>query len=189
MGAIPHPYASYIFAPSRMLERQRSTRPRGEELAGLEGDLLAEYQMWLDGPPGAAAAEGAPAGLGRRRAIWYDKIVVPVLRDLAGLGPHQRIVNVQNHGTLEGVPDDAVIEVRGYVSAAGVTPIRPVGPPPDVLALIQHNCAYESLLVDAVLEQSRAKALRAMSLNLLVRDVAVADRLLDRIWPDGGVRA
>jgi 6-phospho-beta-glucosidase len=182
VGAIPHPYSGFVFAPGRMFERQRGKRSRGDELAGLEDDLLGEYAAWLESPSGAV-----PAGLTRRRAIWYEKIIVPVLRDLAGGGPHQHIVNVQNRGTLPGVPDDCVIEVRGYVSGAGVTPITPVAPPIDVLALVQHNAAYESLLVDAVLEESRAKALRAMSLNLLVRDTGVAERILERIWPHGGV--
>jgi len=43
--------------------------------------------------------------------------------------------------------------------------------------------------VDAVLEQSRAKALRAMSLTLLVRDADIADHLPERICPHGGAPA
>ncbi len=55
---------------------------------------------------------------------------------------------------------------------------------PDIRARIQLNCAYEQLMVEAILEQSEAKALRALTLNPLIHGVSQARAVLQRIWPD-----
>ena len=80
-----------------------------------------------------------------------------------------------------------IIEVPTILGPDGPRASSPGIAPTDVVALTQHNCAYESLLVDAILEQSHKKAWRAMALNLLVRDTAQAKAILNRIWPVGGV--
>ena len=102
-------------------------------------------------------------------------------RDLMGLNIPERARH------LPWLPEGAVVEVSTILGPTGPRISSPGVTPADVVALTQHNCAYESLLVDAILEQSRNKAWRAMVLNLLVRDAAQGKALLDRIWPEGGV--
>lgn len=182
IGAVPHPYLNYVLAPQAMYQRQQGKRPRAEELASLEDELLGEYRAWLAGDD-----REPPAGLTRRRAVWYSKIIAPVIRDLLAGVAATHVLNVPNHGTIPWLPDDAVVEVTAMLGSAGLRPLSPGDVPSDVVALTQHNCAYESLLVDAILEESREKAWRAMALNLLVRDASQAKALLDRIWPAGGI--
>ncbi|MDR7417425.1 MAG: hypothetical protein QN178_00775 [Armatimonadota bacterium] len=182
IGALPHPYLNYVLSPGVMFQRQRGKRPRAFELEALEADLLAGYA--------AAALDSAAdplSGLGRRRAIWYAKIIAPVVEQLLGSPEAVQIVNVRNDGTVAWLPADAVVEVPAVVGPSGARALAPGGVPPDAVALTQHNCAYESLLVDAILEQSFDKAWRAMALNLLVRDTGQARSVLERIWPHGGV--
>jgi 6-phospho-beta-glucosidase len=182
IGAIPHPYLSYVLSPGVMFQRQQGRRPRALELEALEADLVAEY---------AAVASGSgsdpPSGLGRRRAVWYAKIIAPVVEQLLGGTQAVRIVNVRNGGAVAWLAADAVVEIPAVIGPGSVRPLAGGGAPADAVALTQHNCAYESLLVDAILEQSFEKAWRAMALNLLVRDAEQARALLERIWPHGGV--
>jgi 6-phospho-beta-glucosidase len=180
--AIPHPYMNYVLAPQAMYQRQQGRRPRAEELANLEDELLGEYRTWL-----ATDDPHPPAGLARRRAVWYAKIIAPVIQHLLTDARAMHILNVLNRGTIPWLPEGAIVEVSTVLGSAGPRVSSPGAVPPDVVALTQHNCAYESLLGDAILEQSHEKAWRAMALNLLVRDAAQAKALLDRIWPTGGV--
>ncbi len=182
MGAIPHPYLDYVLAPAVVLQEQTGRRPRGEELLDLEGVLLEEYRAYL-----ASEETGPPSGLGQRRAIWYAKIVGPVIWAMLADAGVVRILGLLNHGAVPWLPDDAVVEVPAFLGAQGPRPVGRWAAPPDVVALTQHHCACESLLVDAILERSYGKAWRAMTLNLMVRDAAQARVLLDRIWPHGGI--
>jgi len=43
--------------------------------------------------------------------------------------------------------------------------------------------AYEQLMVEAILEQSEAKALRALTMSPLVQNIAQARAVLKQIWP------
>ncbi len=164
-----------------MFQRQQGKRPRAEQLADLEDELLVEYKTWL-----ATNDPQSPAGLTRRRAVWYAKIIAPVIQHLLTDARAAHILNVLNRGTIPWLPEGAIVEVSTILGSAGPRASSPGAVPPDVIALTQHNCAYESMLVDAILEESREKAWRAMALNLLVRDAAQAKVLLDRIWPAGG---
>jgi len=58
-----------------------------------------------------------------------------------------------------------------------------VGKAPDaVRALLQMNAAYETLAVEAIVERDRAKALRALLLNPLIRTADQAKGTLEQVW-------
>jgi alpha-galactosidase/6-phospho-beta-glucosidase family protein len=63
-----------------------------------------------------------------------------------------------------------------------VRPLVPGPVPPDVKALVQANCAYEMLAVEAIVEHDRAKALRALLINPIVHTYDQAAAVLDRAW-------
>lgn len=180
IGAIPHPYLNYILAPKTMLENRRSRRARAEELLDLEAELLEEYRRYA-----AEDRQGYPDALRRRRAIWYGRIIVPVIAALLGVKPATYIVNVSNGTTVPWLPSDAIVEVPCAVDRAGPRTQARSHAPKDVVALTQANCAYEQLLVEAIVEHSYATAWRAMTLNALVRDASTARQILDLIWPHG----
>jgi alpha-galactosidase/6-phospho-beta-glucosidase family protein len=64
----------------------------------------------------------------------------------------------------------------------GFTPLAAPRVPPDLRGLLAHNAALEMLWVEAVVEHSFDKALRAMRLNHLVPNADVAKRVLEAIW-------
>lgn len=174
MGIVPNPYLNYFLAPDVMLARQRAKgRTRAGELQELEAQLLDEY------------AAGKFTRLTQRAAIWYEKIIVPVILALLG-AESDYIVNVPNDATVPFLPRDTIVEVRAHVSPQGVHPYPTAPVPRDGMAMLQTNAAYEALVVEALLEDSYAKAWRALRLNPLVRSAAQARAILDMVWSTRG---
>jgi len=192
IGAIPGPYLNYVFHPDRMLARKKGKRPRAEELVELQGEIMADYERPL-------AAGQKPAALARRKARWYEAIVAPVLLALvegsssmhaAGRDSrrthrrctHRLILNVVNGQTTPWLPPEAVIEVPTLLEDGRVYPLATGPVPPDVQALVQANCTYEILAVEAIVERDRAKALRALLINPMVHTYDQAAGVLERAW-------
>ncbi len=174
LGALPTPYFRYFVQADKMLERQRQQKQsRAEQLMALETELLAEY----------ATAEGRPAGLSKRGAKWYDVIIAPVLMTLIERRTASYIVNVVNQAALPWLPADAIIETPCLLDAGQVRPLAMQAASGELRARIQLNCAYEQLMVEAILEQSEAKAVRALTMNPLVGSISKARDILKIIWP------
>jgi 6-phospho-beta-glucosidase len=173
IGAIPHPYLNYFLAPDVMLARQRAKgHTRAAELQELEGQILAGYES------------GNLALLKKRAAVWYDKIIVPVLCALLQSGDY--IVNTPNGNAIPWLPPATIIETRARIAPQGVAPYPAAGAPRDAQAMLQLNSAFESLVVDAILEDSYEAAWRALRLNPLVKSSAQARDILDLVWPTRG---
>jgi 6-phospho-beta-glucosidase len=176
MGVLPTPYFRYFVKPDEILAKQKQQKQsRAQQLMALEAELLAEFR----------SAEGRPAGLSRRGAKWYERIVAPVLMALVEGRSAPFIINVVNHETLPWLPGDAIIETPCLLDARQIRPMAIQSAPGELRARIQLNCAYEQLMVEAILEQSEAKALRALTLNPMVPSVGKARELLKLIWPEG----
>jgi 6-phospho-beta-glucosidase len=175
LGVLPTPYLKYFIHADRMLDRQRNLKQsRAEQLMGIEADLLKEF----------ASATERPAGLARRGAKWYDVIIAPVLMALIARHTQRFIINVTNGSTHSWLPSDAIIETSCAINSGVLQPIAVPAPPKEIQARVQLNCAFEQLMVEAILERSEAKALRALTLNPLVPTADVARRVLKLLWPD-----
>jgi 6-phospho-beta-glucosidase len=195
IGAIPGAYLNYVFHPDRMLARKKGKRPRAEELIELQDEILVEYERRL--------AARKPAALVRRKAHWYAAIVAPVLLALvegsssmhaAGRDSrrthrrctHRFILNVVNGHTISWLPPEAVVEVPTLLEGGRVRPLATGPVPPDVQALVQANCTYEMLAVEAIVERDRAKALRALLANPIIHTYDQAAGVLERVWARTG---
>jgi 6-phospho-beta-glucosidase len=184
IGAIPGSYLNYVFHPDRMLAKKIGKRPRAEELLELQDEILADFEHSL-------AVGKQPSVLAQRKARWYKAIVAPVLLALVE-GKHsgkaskrpEFILNVVNGQLIPWLPSDAVVEVPALVDGGRVRPLAVGAVPPDVKALIQSNCAYEMLAVEAIVEKDRDKALRALLMNPIVHTYDQAAGVLDRAWTD-----
>jgi 6-phospho-beta-glucosidase len=177
IGAIPSPFLRYYFQPERVLAEADGHTARAHELMSLAETLLDDFRGWR---PGTGQA---PPTLAARGAVWYEKIVAPVLLALAEKRSGDYVLNVANHGALPWLPERAVVEVRVPIVAGEVRRPRPVDLPLDVQAMLHRHCAYEMLAAEAIVDADRAQALRALMSNLLVRDLDQARRILDSVWP------
>jgi 6-phospho-beta-glucosidase len=182
IGAIPGAYLNYVFHPDRMLAKKRGKRARAEELLELQDDVLGDFERSL-------ASGQKPTVLARRKAGWYRAVIAPVLLALVEgarggtLGRASRfILNVVNGTKIPWLPPEAVVEIPTLVENGRVRPLA-IGPvPADVRALVQANCTYEMLAVQAIVERDREKALRALLVNPIVHTYDQAVGVLDRAW-------
>jgi 6-phospho-beta-glucosidase len=175
LGAIPTYYFKYYFHPDRMLAATEGRPIRAHQLMELSDQILAEYRAWQPGTP--------PDMVKRRGAVWYDKIVVPTLLALAEGKDNELVLSTDNNGTLPWLPDDAIIEAQIPVQDGKLGKPRAFDPPQDVKSLISRNCAYEMLAAQAIVEEDRDMALRALMANLLVKNFNQARGILNFIWP------
>jgi 6-phospho-beta-glucosidase len=175
VGAVPSSYFRYYYHPERMLARQRGQKTRAEQLLELESQIMADY--------GNEQLDRLPASLETRGAHWYAEIVVPVLLAHANDAGAVFTLNVTNGAAVSWLPSEAIVELPTLVTRHGFQPLQPPSAPPDVQAMVRTNAAFERLWVEAVVENSYDKALRAMRLNHLVRSLDQARAILKEIWP------
>ena len=87
-------------------------------------------------------------------------------------------VNIPNQGQVENLPKGAIIELPGLLNAKGVTGI-PVGEMPAGIAeLLRREITISHLTVDAVVSGDRDLALQALLLDPVIRDMDVANLIL-----------
>nr|MBC7245940.1 iron-containing alcohol dehydrogenase [Chloroflexota bacterium] len=176
IGAVPSPYFRYYFHPDRMLAKTVGRPTRAEELMTIQTAMETLYAR--------PDAHERPDIYSRRGANWYKMIVVPVLLSLMRDSRQVFIVDIDNNGTIPWLPPEGIIEVPCIVGASGAHALTVGAVPLDVQAFLQRNCAYEMLAVQAIVEGSYEKALRALLLNPLIRDAGQARAVLEKVWPD-----
>ncbi|HEY7145043.1 MAG TPA: 6-phospho-beta-glucosidase [Streptosporangiaceae bacterium] len=189
IGAVPSYYLRYYYAHDEVVEQERGSRTRAQEVAGLEGKLLA---MYAD-----PALDRKPDLLAERGGAFYSEAAVALLASLACDTGDTQVVNLRNAGTMPFLPDDAVIEIPARIGADGARPdpLTPLaGLDPLLRGLILHMSAYEELAVQAAVHGGRARVQKALLAHPLVGQRALADRLTDLLlaanapflsWADG----
>jgi alpha-galactosidase len=86
-----------------------------------------------------------------------------------------------NAGLIDGMPDDAVVEVPGLVDA-GSPRGMPVGALPEPVAeLVRRELAIQDLAVQAAVEGSRELARQVLLIDPVVNSAPAADRFLDDV--------
>lgn len=173
LGAIPSYYLHYYYLTDEVLEHQRTSRTRAEEVMEIEAGLLEMYR-----DPNLAEK---PALLERRGGAFYSEAAAHLIASLHDGAGDVQIVDVRNDGALPDLADDAVVEVPARITKDGAQPL-PLGPlVPEMLGLVQHVKAYERLTVQAAVTGDRTVALKALMTNPLVPDYRTAAPLLDAL--------
>jgi 6-phospho-beta-glucosidase len=182
LGAIPASYLSYYFHHQRIVSDYQAPdhRTRGEVVQEIERELLRQYAD--------PQLDHKPPLLRKRGGGGYADVAFATMEAIAHNTGERQIVQVLNQGALDGLPDDASVEVPCVVDQAGPHSIRMGEIPPSIRGLIQAVKAYESLTVEAAVAQSRNLARQALLAHPLTPDwettVALLDDLLaaNRPW-------
>lgn len=88
-------------------------------------------------------------------------------------------VNIPNRGTIPNLPEDAIIEVPGLISARGIDGV-PIGALPGAIAeLLCREITVSHLCVDSVVHGDRKLALQCLLLDPNIRDIDMARAILD----------
>jgi len=172
LGIIPSPYLQYYYLGQECLQDQLETGlTRGEVVQQIEKDLLGHFEE---------VAQGKDAKLWKSRGgEWHSQLMVGVLSAIHNDKGQEIAVNVINNGAVPGMPAEACVEIPCIVDRRGARPLQVDPPDKDMLGLMQLVSAYEDLTVEAAMENSYDKALRALNLNPLVQSLEVAEKILD----------
>lgn len=109
----------------------------------------------------------------------HGDYIVSVATAIANNTKGRFIVNVKNNGAISNFDDDVVVEVPCYVDSFGAQPIVVGRVPRFQKGLMEVEKAYEILAVEACLEESYNKALKALTLNLTIPNANKAKEVLD----------
>jgi alpha-galactosidase len=151
-------------------------------------------QSWLESP-GASIGEPPPDVLRRLSggedvddSGWFleEVFTLKPSREYAPLIIHSmetgvpRVVygNVPNHGLIDNLPQDCVVEVPCLADKKGVQPSRIGALPPHLAALMQTNINVQALTVEAALTGKREHIYHAAMLD----PHTAAELDLDQIW-------
>ncbi len=141
---------------------------------------FADTDRPFHAPNPAASLE---ASLEDRPVESSEELAIPIIEWVAcGVERDLPAVNIPNRGAIPGLPDDMVVEVPARVENGALVPLRMEPLPTGILAMVQLQGAIHKLLVEAYVEQSKAKLLQAILLDPIVdnhnRAVAMLDEFL-----------
>jgi alpha-galactosidase len=88
-------------------------------------------------------------------------------------------LNIPNRGYIPNLPEDAIVEVPGLISAFGFQGLSFPPLPDGIAEMCRRELALSSLIVEACVQGDRGLALQAMLLDPMVTDIDTARAILD----------
>ncbi len=207
LGLLPNEYLYYYYSAEAVANLKKAGRTRGEQLLELNTRLFADLeraraaedfealqqifeayhrergQTYFVGETGGQGSHDL-SHLSREQLETlaeegYAGVALNVMEALAGQSPKVLTLNVPNHGAIEGMRADDVVETNCWVGAGLVRPLAMGAVPDHALGLMKQVKAYERLTIDAALSGAYDTALAALALHPLVPSAAVARIILD----------
>ncbi len=176
LGVIPAGYLRYYYHHQAVVSEYQKPghRSRGEQVKEIEAELLHQYA-----DPNLVER---PELLKQRGGGGYSDVAFAAMHAIHHNTGDRQIIQVLNQGAVDGIPDDASVEVACLVDRTGPHPIRVGAIPLPIRGLIQAVKAYESLTVQAAMEGSKRVAMQALMAHPLVASWEVAQPLLDELF-------
>ena len=151
--------------------------------------------MWKKGPGAVEPANGSDAAslvsnvaLARRGGEGYSDVTFAVMKAIHDGTGDEIAASVPNRGAVEGIDDDATVEVLCRFDANGATPL-PVGKIPAAYrGLVQALKAYETLTVEAAVARSKKLATLALMNHPLAGDLDVIEPMLTEMLTAHGLK-
>jgi 6-phospho-beta-glucosidase len=189
---IPTEYLFFYYSRSRALANQRAAgATRGEEIGKLNEELFAQlaralagrspdralaiYVDYLNQRSGSYMQLEASAGTAFdkshvltgdpfRVATGYHRIALDVMNALRSEQPRRVVINTRNHGAVQDVDYEDVVEAPCAISRHGIVPERCGSLPEEVRGLVLAVKAYERAAIQAAVTGSAEYARKAMLL-------------------------
>ena len=181
---LPNTYLQYYLYPEYKLAHLDPNYTRSDEVMnGREKRVFTECRR--------VAEAGTAKGSSVVQNDAHGDMIVEVSSAIYRNTRKTFIVMVRNDGIIEGMPDDAMVEVAASVGKNGPDPYAVGKIGTFYRGLMENQYAYERLTVEAWMEGSYEKALQALTLNRLVGDAKKARKILDALieankgyWPE-----
>ena len=165
LGAIPNDYLQYFYYRERKLqELQAAPQTRGEACVDIESRLLSYYADERN--------RVVPPMLAERGGHLYSEAAIALIVSLSGAASGYHVVDVQNRGVIDFLPENSVIETSCFVEKDRITRVPLTVAPGEALrSLLISVKAYETLTVEAAITGDRQTALRALACNPITADL------------------
>lgn len=204
---LPTEYLYFYYCRTRALENQKKAgATRGEEIGRMNDKLIATLKdclgagqpakaiqvyvdylnqrsgsyMKLEASAGSAFdATNAWHGDPFRTSTGYHRIALDVMRALNGVTPKRIVVNVPNHGAIQDVDRNDIVEVPCAISNDSIQPEACGVLPEAVRGLVLSVKAYERAAIEAAISGSSALGRKAMLLYPPIGEWEPSKSLLD----------
>ena len=165
LRAIPNDYLQYFFYHNRKLAEQKAAlQTRGEACVDIETRLLSYYADERN--------RTVPPMLAERGGHLYSEAAIALIASLSGAEPGYHVIDVQNRGVIDFLPDNSVIETCCYVEKDSIRRVPlSVSPSAVLRSLLTSVKAYETLTVEAALTGDRQTAQHALACNPITADL------------------
>lgn len=169
---IPLTYLQYYYFPEAMVKKENPQYTRANQV--MDGRRKKVFEE-------CKAIINDSAHAHKHIADAHGDFIVDQAVAIANDTNERFMVNVVNNGAFSNIDDDIVIETFGTVGKNGAKVHKSIKIPPFYRALMMIQNAYEKLTVDAALEGSYQKALKALTLNQTIPSVDKAKEILDAL--------
>ncbi len=177
LGLLPCPYHRYYYLTENMLEDEleafKSGHTRAEAVMKIEKTLFEKYRT--------EDLVEKPIELEQRGGAWYSDAAVSLITSIHGDLRKIHTVNIKNEGTIQGLADDAVVEVNAVIGKHGALALNVPKLPSHALGLMHSVKAYEQLTIEAVIQKNKEIGVQALSLHPLIFSTDQAKKLVDDI--------
>jgi 6-phospho-beta-glucosidase len=195
---LPTEYLFYYYRPdTAVANTKQAGRTRGRAIADLNDQLFRDlaapgadrtgiYDQYLAARNAGYMQIESGATTPMTRSPWaeltgYDKIALNVIRAIHFNTNAIIPLNVPNRSALSDLEPDDSVEVPCVVNANGAHPLT-VGAAPDAVRdLLVRVKEYERATVRAATTRSTSDAVDALASNPLIRDAALARRLVSAL--------
>ena len=155
LGMIPNSYLQYFYYTGHKLAGQQKWPPsRGEEVIGIEKDLLRQYAD--------PSLTEPPAELMLRGGAFYSTLATQLIDSHHNDLGRVEVVNVRNNGAVREWPADWVLEMPCKIDRQGIHPIPTAPLPPACFGLVAQIKMYELLTAEAAVHGDRNAAYQAL---------------------------
>ena len=169
---IPTTYLQYYFFPDEIVQESNPHYTRVDEARDSREKEVFEVC-------GQAVGRDTMDGITMLTNGVFGKLMVEVAESIAYDLHNEFIVLVKNNGIIPNFEKDAIVEVAGTIGKNGAEGYYFGNIDMFYKGLMENQYAYESLTVDAFIEQDYKKALEALTLNRTVIAPEKAKAILD----------
>jgi 6-phospho-beta-glucosidase len=176
MESIPADYFQYYYFHDEILaDLQNKPTTRAQDIQAQSPDYWQHYREQ------AAADEPSLDPARSRGGIHELELAIDAMDAIFNDRKEILPVNIPNHGILPDLPDDRVVEVRGYFDRNGVVGLADGRLPPQTRGLVKALAEYQYLTAEAAWHGRRIDAIRALASNPLVPSLEKAEALYDEM--------
>jgi 6-phospho-beta-glucosidase len=171
LRSIPSEYLQYFAFHDDILAEQRAAgRTRAQEILAIMPSVLASYRAEADRP------DPHPSML--RASEEHGDFAVSLMAAIRSGERARFILNLPNAGTVDDLPEGAIVEAPAQVYGSTFEPIPQGSLPAQVSGMVRQVAEHARLTAEAAVTGDRELAVRALAIHPLVASTADARALV-----------